>query len=57
MPCCMVSTPDRAELGDVGGEGVTAVWNGDAYRELRSRLDSESPPEVCRSCSSYSGTF
>jgi radical SAM protein with 4Fe4S-binding SPASM domain len=57
MPCCMVSTPDRAELGDVGRGGVAAVWNGDAYREFRSRLDSESPPDVCRSCSLYSGTF
>jgi radical SAM protein with 4Fe4S-binding SPASM domain len=57
MPCCMVSTPDRAELGDVATGGVTAVWNGDAYSDFRSRLDSDSPPEICRSCSLYSGTF
>lgn len=57
MPCCMVSTPDRANLGNMAEEGVEAVWNGPAYDEFRSRLDSRQPPEICQSCSLYHGTF
>jgi len=57
MPCCMVATPDRASLGNVADDGVEVIWNGDAYRSFRSRLASDTPPEVCSSCSVYSGTF
>jgi radical SAM protein with 4Fe4S-binding SPASM domain len=57
MPCCMVATPDRANLGDMARDGVSAVWHGDAYDRFRHRLDSETPPDVCRSCSLYAGTF
>jgi hypothetical protein len=56
MPCCMVGTPDRIHFGGVEG-GVEAVWNGPAYQAFRARLSSDDPPEVCRSCSVYSGTF
>jgi radical SAM protein with 4Fe4S-binding SPASM domain len=57
MPCCMVSTPDRINFGDVVSDGVAATWNNDAYTEFRTRLSSDSPPEICRSCAVYSGTF
>lgn len=57
MPCCMVSTPDRIHFGDMASEGVAAIWNNDAYTEFRERLSSASPPDVCRSCAVYSGTF
>jgi MoaA/NifB/PqqE/SkfB family radical SAM enzyme len=57
MPCCMVATPDRASLGDMAASGAEAVWNGAEYRAFRAALASESPPEVCRSCAIYSGTF
>ncbi len=57
MPCCMVATPDRIHLGNIAEQGVEAVWNGDAYQDFRARLSSDAPPEVCRSCSVYSGTF
>lgn len=57
MPCCMVSTPDRINFGDMARDGVATVWNNDAYTEFRERLSSATPPEVCRSCSVYSGTF
>ncbi len=57
MPCCMVGTPDRATLGDMAADGASAVWNGDAYRAFRAALSSDSPPEICRSCAIYSGTF
>jgi MoaA/NifB/PqqE/SkfB family radical SAM enzyme len=57
MPCCMVATPDRVSLGDMTAAGAEAVWNGAAYREFRDALSSSTPPEVCRSCAIYSGTF
>src|SRR5262249_336709 len=57
MLCCMVSTPDRIHLGNMAEQGAEAVWNGPLYREFREALSSDAPPEVCRSCSIYSGTF
>jgi MoaA/NifB/PqqE/SkfB family radical SAM enzyme len=57
MPCCMVATPDRATLGDMAADGAEAVWNGPAYQDFRAALSSDTPPEVCRSCAIYSGTF
>lgn len=57
MPCCMVSTPDRISLGNAVQDGVLAVWDGPAYTAFRARLDSDDPPEICRSCSVYTHTF
>ncbi|MBS1189739.1 MAG: radical protein [Rhodocyclaceae bacterium] len=57
MPCCMVSTPDRLNLGDMAKESVVKVWNGPAYREFRTALASGEPPEICRGCGIYNGTF
>lgn len=57
MPCCMVSTPDRIQLGNMAVEGVAAVWNGPAYRGFRAALASDAPPEICRGCAIYNGTF
>jgi MoaA/NifB/PqqE/SkfB family radical SAM enzyme len=57
MPCCMVATPDRAHFGDMTKEGVEAVWNGAEYEEFRRRLDSDDPPQICKSCAAYRGIF
>jgi MoaA/NifB/PqqE/SkfB family radical SAM enzyme len=57
MPCCMVATPDRIELGNMALLGADGVWNGAAYQAFREALSSDCPPEVCRSCAVYSGTF
>lgn len=57
MPCCMVATPDRAALGNVVRDGVREVWNNAAYEAFRARLDSDDPPEICRSCSVYAHVF
>ena len=57
MPCCMVATPERASLGSMTRDGVAAVWEGDAYRKFRARLDSDDPPEVCKGCAVYQGRF
>jgi MoaA/NifB/PqqE/SkfB family radical SAM enzyme len=57
MPCCMVSTPDRINFGNMAERGVEAVWNGEAYGAFRQALSTDSPPDVCRSCAIYTGTF
>jgi len=57
QPCCMVMGDDRATLGHLGEHSFPEIWNGPAYREFRRRLMSEEPPEVCRGCSLYRGTF
>lgn len=57
MPCCMVSTPDRINFGKVPERRAEELWNSAPYQEFRDQLSSEEPPEICRSCSVYRGTF
>lgn len=57
MPCCMVSTPDRLNFGKVTDHALASVWNSDEYNSFRAQLDSDNPPDICRSCSLYWGTF
>lgn len=58
MPCCMVATPDRIHFGDMARDGVAPVWNNREYEAFRTQLDSsDAPPEICRSCALYGGTF
>jgi radical SAM protein with 4Fe4S-binding SPASM domain len=57
MPCCMVSTPDRINFGNMAEQGVQALWSARGYQEFREALSSDQPPEVCRSCAVYHGTF
>lgn len=57
LPCCMVSSADRIQLGNMAEAGVAPIWNGAAYQSFREQLGSDVPPEVCRSCSVYQGTF
>lgn len=58
MPCCMIATPDRGNFGKVGRDGsIVDIWRGEKYEEFRSALASDSPPEICRSCAVYRGTF
>ena len=57
MPCCMVATPDRASFGDMALEGVEPVWNSAGFHAFRRALASEAPPDICRGCAVYQGTF
>jgi radical SAM protein with 4Fe4S-binding SPASM domain len=57
MPCCMVATPDRASFGNAAEHGVLDVWNGAEYQAFRAQLDSDMPPDICRSCAVYNHTF
>ena len=55
LPCAMLKTPQRLNLGNMRRGGVVRVWNGDAYREFRERLASSDPPDPCRGCAVYEG--
>ena len=57
MPCCMVATPDRINFGKVTEHTLESVWNGPEYGAFREQLDSDTPPDICSSCSLYWGTF
>jgi hypothetical protein len=41
----------------MANDGVAQVWNNPAYQAFRERLSGATPPDVCRSCAVYSGTF
>ena len=57
MPCCMVSTPDRIHFGNMAERGVAVTWNDPHFQAFRDQLASGEPPEICRSCALYAGTF
>lgn len=57
MPCCMVSTPDRINFGNLADRGVKAVWNSEQFAAFREQLASDTPPEICSTCAIYNGTF
>ena len=57
MPCCMVSTPDRMNFGRVADRTLVNAWESPEYNRFREQLDSENPPDICKSCSLYWGTF
>ncbi len=57
MPCCMVSTPDRANFGNMIEEGAEQIWNDSGFAAFRAQLDSDDPPDLCRSCAVYNGVF
>lgn len=57
MPCCMIATPDRYAFGNMAHEGVARIWTSKEYEIFRNRLASGDPPEICRGCAIYNGTF
>jgi radical SAM protein with 4Fe4S-binding SPASM domain len=56
MPCCMIATPDRFSFGDAF-DHARDLWQSPEYEDFRRRLESDDPPDICRSCSVYHGTF
>lgn len=57
MPCCMIATPDRYSFGNMAEKGVATVWASEEYETFRNRLESDDPPDICRGCAIYNGTF
>ncbi|NYJ07924.1 SPASM domain-containing protein [Petropleomorpha daqingensis] len=57
QPCCMVMGDDRVSLGSLEDDDLATIWHGEAYQAFRAALLTDQPPEVCRGCSLYRGTF
>jgi radical SAM protein with 4Fe4S-binding SPASM domain len=57
QPCCMVMGDDRVALGSLSEQSFPDIWAGAAYQEFRRRLAGDDPPDVCRGCALYQGTF
>ena len=53
----MVMGDDRVSLGSLADGDVAEIWHGERYRAFRAALLTDEPPEVCRGCSVYRGTF
>jgi hypothetical protein len=54
----MIATPDRGNFGQVGRDGsIAEIWSSEKYDAFRAALASDTPPEICRSCAVYRGTF
>jgi MoaA/NifB/PqqE/SkfB family radical SAM enzyme len=54
LPCCIAPFSQRGyehyTLGDATQQTVREIWNGDAYRDFREALLSDTPPAACASC-------
>jgi radical SAM protein with 4Fe4S-binding SPASM domain len=46
MACCVPGT----NVGTLRGSSLEQVWNGEAMREFRRRVNSDQPPEACNVC-------
>lgn len=57
QPCCMVMGADRAVVGDLRESTFDEIWYGDPLTRFRAALLSHEPPDVCRGCAFYRGTF
>lgn len=59
LPCCMVATADRASFGNVfdDANGLKQRWHGERANVFRTALAGDSPPDACRGCALYRGTF
>jgi MoaA/NifB/PqqE/SkfB family radical SAM enzyme len=57
QPCCMVMGDDRVALGRLTERSFPEIWADEPYVEFRRRLAAGPPPDVCRGCSLYHGTF
>jgi radical SAM protein with 4Fe4S-binding SPASM domain len=57
QPCCMVMGDDRVAMGSLADGDLAAIWHGEAYTRFRAALLTDDPPDVCRGCSLYRGTF
>ncbi|HEV2777798.1 MAG TPA: radical SAM protein [Actinophytocola sp.] len=57
QPCCMVMGSDRATLGRLPEQPFPSIWTGERYQQFRRRLLGDDPPDVCRGCALYRGTF
>jgi len=47
-PCCV---PNRPIMGNLYEDTFEEIWNGEMYKEMRKRLNTDEPFECCKNCS------
>jgi len=47
-PCCMISNPDIANLGD--GNDLIKTWNSKTYQDFRKSHLEGNIPKYCENC-------
>jgi MoaA/NifB/PqqE/SkfB family radical SAM enzyme len=54
LPCCIAPFSqmgyENYTLGDATRQPLRDIWNGQAYRDFRAALQSDTPPKCCASC-------
>ena len=54
LPCCIAPFSQHGyenyTLGDATQQTLREIWNGPAYREFRTALLSDKPPQACANC-------
>lgn len=45
-PCCY----SNEIMGNIFNQDPIEIWNGDRYQELRSRINTVNPPNICSNC-------
>ena len=54
LPCCIAPFSARGyenyTLGNASRQDLSEIWNGQAYRDFRTALLSDSPPKPCEGC-------
>jgi radical SAM protein with 4Fe4S-binding SPASM domain len=54
LPCCIAPFSQNGyenyTLGDATQQTLREIWNGRAYRDFRTALQSDAPPRACASC-------
>ena len=54
LPCCIAPFSQRGyehyTLGNATQQSLQEIWNGAAYKDFRSALLSDRPPDACASC-------
>lgn len=55
FPCCRSQSFPDFTLGNVFRRGFQEIWNGEAYRAMRSTVNTCRPPAVCAVCPRKAG--
>jgi radical SAM protein with 4Fe4S-binding SPASM domain len=54
LPCCIAPFSQKGyenyTLGDATQQTLREIWNGRAYQDFRTALQSAAPPKACASC-------
>jgi radical SAM protein with 4Fe4S-binding SPASM domain len=49
--CCVPASEMR--MGNLNEQTMEEIWNGPRYQQLRERVNSANPPEICNACPIY----